>query len=107
VAHRVLDFADHMEAEIFRSADDGITFTKVATDQPVLSQMFMSRANPATLFRYNINLDPASRGGVYRSDDAGLTWRSVGSDLSLLTYLVDAPPGGFLGVTSTGLVRIR
>jgi hypothetical protein len=50
---------------------------------------------------------------VFRSDDSGLTWRSVspptapGSEGLYLQAIIDRPGGGFAAMTQYGLVRFE
>lgn len=93
---------------LVRSVDGGTTWTHVL--DVGAGRFFASAAAPNTVFL----LSPASNAPdtVYRTDDAGLTWRSIANDSDAAAALdvfsiADGPDGGFIATTLQGLVQFR
>jgi hypothetical protein len=85
--------------ELFRSTDDGASWTPHAT-LPVRDATALSaRLSTSDLFL-------ASRsGGIYRSEDAGANWAAVGSvPASDVADLLIRPDGSLVVLTATGTV---
>jgi photosystem II stability/assembly factor-like uncharacterized protein len=93
---------------LMRSVDGGTTWTHVL--DVGAGRFFASAAAPNTVFL----LSPVSNAPdtVYRTDDAGLTWRSIANDSDAAAALdvfsiADGPDGGFIAATLQGLVQFR
>ncbi|MEO8662837.1 MAG: glycoside hydrolase, partial [Bryobacteraceae bacterium] len=70
---------------LFKSTDAGKTWTKLEKGLPTVAQglgrigLGTSPSNPSTLYAM-VDAD-ATLGGVYRSDDAGATWRKMNGEM--------------------------
>jgi photosystem II stability/assembly factor-like uncharacterized protein len=75
------------ESGIFKSTDGGDTWKKLTNGLPTFEQGLgrigfdISRSNPKILYA-TIDANP-QQGGVYRSDDAGESWRKISGDQRL------------------------
>jgi photosystem II stability/assembly factor-like uncharacterized protein len=93
--------------DVRRSTDGWLTSVSVLS---VSGSLVQSRAQPSVVF---LIPDVGSGGGspLYRSDDAGLSWRSAAPPTAspwTVISVVDAPGGGFLAfVSNIGLVRFN
>jgi photosystem II stability/assembly factor-like uncharacterized protein len=71
---------------LWRSTDRGMRWTNVFADQAVstFGDIAISRSNPSVLYvgtgEQNNRQSTSYGNGVYRSDDAGTTWRHLGLD---------------------------
>ncbi len=71
---------------LYKSTDMGETWTKMTDGLPAemgKTAVAVSRANPNVVYA-NIEAEN-TKGGVYRSDNGGETWRQVGSDRRTIT----------------------
>lgn len=81
---------------LFKSSDGGEHWTRIMNGMPAepLSKMTLalSKQTPGRLFAYVLSGEPrrggrtSDGGGIFRSDDAGATWRRVSPKLSSRTY---------------------
>ncbi len=75
------------ESGIFKSTDGGDTWKKLTNGLPTFEQGLgrigfdISRSNPKILYA-TVDANP-QQGGVYRSDDAGESWRKISGDQRL------------------------
>ncbi|HEV2664985.1 MAG TPA: glycoside hydrolase, partial [Blastocatellia bacterium] len=75
------------ESGLFKSTDGGDTWKKLTVGLPTFEQglgrigIDISRGNPNILYA-TVDANP-QQGGVYRSDDAGESWRKVSGDARL------------------------
>src|SRR5207302_2258998 len=71
---------------LFKSTDGGATWKKLAEGLPTAAQglgrigLDVSRSDPKRLYAV---VDAPRQGGIYRSDDAGESWRRVNSEVRL------------------------
>ena len=74
---------DGPESGLFRSTDGGTTWTKLTNGLPTVKQglgrigFCIAPSNPKRLYA---TVDAGDYGGMYRSDDAGDTWKSISND---------------------------
>lgn len=72
------------ESGIYRSSDGGDSWTKIAAGLPALVGRIGIAVSPANPRRvYALVEAPDDRGGLYRSDDGGMTFRFVNPDKDL------------------------
>src|SRR5262249_181405 len=75
------------ESGLFKSTDGGDTWKKLTVGLPAFAQGLgrigfdISRSNPNILYA-TVDANP-QQGGVYRSDDAGESWRKISGDTRL------------------------
>lgn len=96
---------------LWKSTDGGDTWTRLTTGLPALIGkvgVSVSPANPDRVFA----IVEAERGGLYRSDDAGLTWRLLSSDRLIQTrswyymkVFADPADANVVWVTNAPLLR--
>src|SRR5262244_348013 len=76
-----------LESGLFKSTDGGDTWKKLTNGLPTFEQGLgrigfdISRSNPKILYA-TVEANP-QQGGVYRSDDAGESWRKISGDQRL------------------------
>ncbi|HXG91511.1 MAG TPA: glycoside hydrolase [Blastocatellia bacterium] len=72
---------------LFKSTDDGNTWKKLTNGLPTFEQglgrigIGIARSNPRVIYA-TVDANP-QHGGIYRSDDAGASWRKVNNDTRL------------------------
>jgi photosystem II stability/assembly factor-like uncharacterized protein len=72
------------ESGLFKSTDGGTTWKKLTTGLPTFEQGLgrigfgISRSNPKIIYA-TVDASPQT-GGIYRSDDAGESWRKINND---------------------------
>jgi photosystem II stability/assembly factor-like uncharacterized protein len=74
------------ESGIYRSSDGGRTFARVAGagwPEGKLGRIGLTAAHVAGATRVYASVDSDAVGGLYRSDDAGLTWKRVNDNKEL------------------------
>ncbi|MBI3652529.1 MAG: glycoside hydrolase [Acidobacteria bacterium] len=75
------------ESGLFKSTDGGTTWKKLTTGLPTFAQglgrigIGISRSNPKIIYA-TVDAN-AQTGGLYRSDDAGASWRKISDDQRL------------------------
>lgn len=68
---------------LFKSTDGGTTWTSIMTGLPTFAEglgrigLAIAPSNPRRLY---VTVDAGARSGIYRSDDAGASWRKVSND---------------------------
>jgi photosystem II stability/assembly factor-like uncharacterized protein len=87
------------EGGLFRSIDAGTTWSSVFNDKPVssVSAIAVAPSRPATVYigtgAVDLRNDVAFGDGVWRSDDAGMSWRHVGLDATAHIAAIAIDPG--------------
>jgi photosystem II stability/assembly factor-like uncharacterized protein len=97
---------------VSRSVDGGVTWKNVGLDGAgkYLEQVRFDPHSPGTLYALTSQAaESDSEQGLYRSEDGGSTWESIGgevADAGIVDIVVDsAPGGGVYAVTERGLFK--
>jgi photosystem II stability/assembly factor-like uncharacterized protein len=83
---------------LFKTTNGGATWTSIFNDEPVssISALALAPSNPSIIYaatgEANLRNDVAFGDGMWRSDDAGTTWKHIGLDATAAIAAVVVDP---------------
>jgi photosystem II stability/assembly factor-like uncharacterized protein len=96
---RTLDGSAWIAADkLYRSADDGQTFTALALSVPEVSEVAVHPSNPARIF-------VGTSTGMLVSSDGGQTWEDTGAPFAVSTMLMTPDQVLYVGTDHAGLYK--